>query len=336
VLAQRPHLREHPYARRTHVIRLVHERRPRESLKLFYTDHFVLPLPEGHRFPMVKYSMLRERIGATGICEPWEMLVPRPASDVEILRAHEGRYLRRVAEGTLTQSEMRRIGFPWSERMVERSRRASGGTLGACLAALEDGFAANLAGGTHHAFADRGEGYCVFNDSAIAARAVQAGGFTERVVVLDTDVHQGNGTAAILRGDPSIFTFSIHGSRNFPFQKEESDLDVALPDGADDAEFLEALEDGLERALEASRAGLAIYLAGADPFEDDRLGRLSVSREGLAERDRIILESCRERGLPVAVTMAGGYARRVEDTVEIHFRSIERAASLANHKRASA
>jgi acetoin utilization deacetylase AcuC-like enzyme len=302
-------------------------------LKVFYSDRFVLPLPEGHRFPMVKYSMLRERVAAADICGPGEMRAPRPVTDGEILHAHTETYLRRVAGGTLTQREMRRIGFPWSERMVERSRRASGGTLGACLAALEDGFAANLAGGTHHAFADRGEGYCVFNDSAIAARSVQAEGLVERIVVLDTDVHQGNGTAAILRGDPSVFTFSIHGAMNFPFRKEESDLDVALADRADDGEFLEALETGLEKALEISRAELAIYLAGADPYDGDRLGRLSVSKEALAERDRLVLESCRERGIPVAVTMAGGYARKVEDTVDIHFQSIERAASLANHKR---
>ncbi|MCA1848087.1 MAG: histone deacetylase [Actinobacteria bacterium] len=305
-------------------------------MKVFYSDHFVLPLPEGQRFPMVKYSMLRERVATGGICEPEEMRVPRPVSDEEILRAHDGGYLHRVVEGTLSPKEMRRIGFPWSERMVERSRRASGGTLGACLAALEDGFAANLAGGTHHAFADQGEGYCVFNDSAIAARAVQAKGLVERVVVLDTDVHQGNGTAAILRGDPSVFTFSIHGARNFPFRKQESDLDIPLPDGADDGEFLEALEDGLEKALEASRAGLAIYLAGADPYEDDQLGRLCVSKEGLTERDRLVLETCRARGIPVAVTMAGGYARQIEDTVDIHFRSIERAASLVKGKGARA
>ena len=302
-------------------------------MKVFYSDHFVLPLPEGHRFPMVKYSMLRERVAASGICAPGELRVPRPVSDAESLRSHERGYLERVVSGTLTRKEMRRIGFPWSERMVERSRRASGGTLGACLAALEDGFAANLAGGTHHAFADRGEGYCVFNDSAIAARAVQAEGLVGRVVVVDTDVHQGNGTAAILRGDASVFTFSIHGAKNFPFHKERSDLDVALPDGAGDGEFLDALERGLERALEASRAELAIYLAGADPFGDDRLGRLSVSKEGLAERDRLVLESCRERDIPVAVTMAGGYARNVEDTVDIHFRSIERAAALLGAER---
>lgn len=297
-------------------------------MKIFYSDHFVLPLPEGHRFPMIKYSILRERVEASGICRPEEMIVPRPVSDAEILRSHQEVYLRRVVSGTLTEKEMRRIGFPWSQRMVERSRRASGGTLGACLAALEDGFAANLAGGTHHAFADRGEGYCVFNDSAIAARAVQAEGLVERVVVVDTDVHQGNGTAAIVRGDATIYTLSIHGAKNFPFRKEQSDLDLALPDGADDGEFLDALEEGLERALEESRAELAIYLAGADPFEDDRLGRLSVSKEGLAERDRLVLESCRERGIPVAVTMAGGYARNVEDTVEIHLQSIKRAATL--------
>jgi acetoin utilization deacetylase AcuC-like enzyme len=305
----------------------------RDGVKVFYSDHFVLPLPEEHRFPMVKYSMLRERVAKAGVCGPGEMRVPRPVSDAEILRSHEECYLQRVVDGTLTEKEMRRIGFPWSERMVERSRRASGGTLGACLAALEEGFAANLAGGTHHAFADRGEGYCVFNDSAIAARAVQAEGLVERVVVVDTDVHQGNGTAAILSGDPSVFTFSIHGARNFPFRKEESDLDVALPDGADDGEYLDALEGALEKALDRSGAQLAIYLAGADPYEDDRLGRLRVSKEGLAERDRLVLESCRGRGIPVAVTMAGGYSREVDDTVDIHFQSIERATTLLDMER---
>ena len=323
-----PFCQVRPYVGSDFVLRLPDDPRQRDNVKVFYSDHFVLPLPEGHRFPMVKYSMLRERVATAGVCQPGELHPPRPVSDAEILRSHESGYLRRVVDGKLTEKEVRRIGFPWSERMVERSRRASGGTVGACLAALDEGFAANLAGGTHHAFADRGEGYCVFNDSAIAARAVQAEGLVERVVVIDTDVHQGNGTAAILDGDASVFTFSIHGAGNFPFRKEESDLDVALPDGADDGEYLEALEDGLERALDGSGAGLAIYLAGADPYEDDRLGRLSVSMEGLAERDRLVLEACRERGIAVAVTMAGGYARRVEDTVDIHFQSVNRAATL--------
>jgi acetoin utilization deacetylase AcuC-like enzyme len=297
-------------------------------MKVFYSDHFVLPLPEGHRFPMAKYSMLRERVARDGICGPGELLTPRAVTDEEILRAHAPEYLERVVCGTLTDKEVRRIGFPWSEKMVERSRRASGGTLGACLAALDEGFATNLAGGTHHAFSDRGEGYCVFNDSAIAARAVQAAGLVESVVVIDTDVHQGNGTAAILRGDPTVFTFSIHGAKNFPFHKEESDLDAPLPDGAGDTEYLATLESGLEAALDAADADLAIYLAGADPFEGDRLGRLAVTKAGLAERDRIVLETCRERGIPVAVTMAGGYANEVEDTVDVHFQSIRRAADL--------
>jgi acetoin utilization deacetylase AcuC-like enzyme len=297
-------------------------------MKVFYSDHFVLPLPDGHRFPMVKYSMLRERVASDGICDPGELQTPRAVTDEEILRAHDPHYLKRVVSGTLSEKEMRRIGFPWSEKMVERSRRASGGTLGACLAALQEGFATNLAGGTHHAFSDRGEGYCVFNDSAIAARAVQAVGLVERVVVIDTDVHQGNGTAAILRGDPTVFTFSIHGAKNFPFRKEESDLDAPLPDGTDDTEFLATLEEGLEAALDATDAGLAIYLAGADPFEGDRLGRLSVTKSGLAERDRLVLETCKDRGIPVAITMAGGYAREVEDTVDVHFQSIKRAADL--------
>jgi acetoin utilization deacetylase AcuC-like enzyme len=299
-------------------------------VKVFYSDHFVLPLPEGHRFPMAKYSMLRERVARDGICGPGELRTPRAITDTEILRAHAPDYLERVVSGVLTDKEVRRIGFPWSERMVERSRRASGGTLGACLAALEEGFAANLAGGTHHALSGRGEGYCVFNDSAIAARAVQAAGLADRVVVIDTDVHQGNGTAEILRGDPSVFTFSIHGAKNFPFHKEESDLDAPLPDGADDTEFLTTLERSLERALED--ADLALYLAGADPFEGDRLGRLSVTKRGLAERDRMVLETCRNRGIPVAVTMAGGYARDVEDTVDVHFQSIKRAADLLEER----
>ena len=297
-------------------------------MKVFYSDHFVLPLPEGHRFPMVKYSMLRERVAGDGICGPGELRTPPAVTDEEILRAHDPDYLGRVVSGGLTDKEVRRIGFPWSERMVERSRRASGGTLGACLAALEEGFAANLAGGTHHAFTGRGEGYCVFNDSAIAARAIQAAGLAKRVVVIDTDVHQGNGTAEILREDSTIFTFSIHGAKNFPFLKEAGDLDAPLPDGADDTEFLTTLESSVEASLDAADAGLAIYLAGADPFEGDRLGRLCVTKPGLAERDRIVLEACKDRGIPVAVTMAGGYARNVEDTVDVHLQSIRRAADL--------
>ena len=302
-------------------------------MKVFYSDHFVLPLPEGHRFPMKKYSMLRERVERNGICGPGELRTPRATTDKEILRAHDPDYLERIVAGTLTAKEVRRIGFPWSQRMVERSRQASGATLDAARVALSEGIAANLAGGTHHAFAGRGEGFCVLNDSAIAARALLTEGLVEKVVVLDTDVHQGNGTAAILCEDPRVFTLSIHGEKNYPFHKEESDLDVPLPDGAGDGVFLAALVEALERVLDLEEWDLALFLAGADPFEGDKLGRLSVTKSGLAERDRVVLEGCRERGLPVAVTMAGGYARQVEDTVDIHFQTIKRASNVLRAER---
>lgn len=298
-------------------------------MKVFYSDQFVLPLPEGHRFPMKKYSMLRERVDEAGISGPGEMRIPHAVTDEEVLRAHDAGYLEKVVSGTLSRQEMRRIGFPWSEQMVERSRRASGGTVGACRAALEDGISANLAGGTHHAFAERGEGFCVLNDSVIAARTLQAEGLVGNMLVVDTDVHQGNGTAAILADDPTVFTFSIHGEKNYPFQKEKSDLDVGLPDGADDGVFLEALEPALEEALDRADASMAIFLAGADPYEGDKLGRLCVTQQGLAERDRIVLEACRQMGLPVAVTMAGGYCPRIEETVDIHFGTLKRAAEMA-------
>jgi acetoin utilization deacetylase AcuC-like enzyme len=294
-------------------------------VKAFYCDQFVLPLPEGHRFPMEKYRLLRERVVAAGIVAPEDLIVPHAATDEEILRVHDPEYLRRVVAGGLDKAETRRIGFPWSPAMVERSRRSAGGTIEACRAALEEGAAVNLAGGTHHAFRDHGEGYCVFNDAAIAARALRAEGRVERVVVIDCDVHQGNGTASIFEDDPSVFTFSIHGRNNFPFHKERSDLDVALPDGTADAEYLAALRDGLDRALAAARADLAIYVSGADPHERDRLGRLKVSRAGLLERDRRVLAGCRREGLPVAVVMAGGYNLDVAETVEIHLQTVTEA-----------
>jgi acetoin utilization deacetylase AcuC-like enzyme len=296
-------------------------------LKIFYSDHYVLPLPSGHRFPMAKYALLRKRVVEAGLGSA--LIEPRAATDAEILLAHDGAYFARVANGALSAAELRRIGFPWTEQAVERSRRSSGATLQACRAALEDGTAVNLAGGTHHAFRDRGEGYCLLNDSAIAALAMQAQGCARRVAVIDCDVHQGNGTAAIFAHEPTVFTFSIHGANNFPFTKEASDLDIALPDGTRDEAYLEALQQGLETALERARPDLAIYLAGADPYEDDCLGRLALSRDGLRRRDLFVLEALAHQGIPVAVTMAGGYARRIEDTVDIHFATVATAASLA-------
>jgi acetoin utilization deacetylase AcuC-like enzyme len=298
-------------------------------MRAFYSDTFVLPLPPEHRFPMSKYRLLRERVLAEGIVAAHDLIEADAATDAHILRAHDAEYLHRVQHGLMTDAEMRRIGFPWSPAMVERSRRSSGATIAACRAALTDGASVNLAGGTHHAFRDRGEGYCVFNDAAIAARAMQDERRVRRVVILDCDVHQGNGTAAILRDDPTIFTFSVHGAKNFPFHKEVSDLDIELPDGTTDDAYLLAVEEGVRRALAVSGADLAIYLAGADPFERDRFGRMKVSKAGLAERDRLVFSLCRAAGLPVAVAMAGGYAPDVTDIVDIHTQTVREAAAYA-------
>lgn len=297
-------------------------------MKLFYADHFVLPLPAGHRFPMEKYARLRARLLEAGRFDADDFRVPDAASDTEILRAHDASYLQRVVRGTLEADAQRRIGFPWSEAMVERSRRSAGATLAACRTALAEGCAANLAGGTHHAFRDRGEGFCVFNDAAIAALAMRAEGRVERVAIIDCDVHQGNGTAAILANRPDCFTFSIHGARNYPFEKETSDLDVELPDGTGDDTYLTALQAALGTVFARGKPDLVIYLAGADPFEDDRLGRLKLTKAGLTERDALVFEAIRKRGLPVAVAMAGGYARQIDDTVAIHAATIETARRI--------
>ncbi len=297
-------------------------------MKVFYCDHFVLPLPPEHRFPIQKYTLLRQRVMAANQGQ-FELQVPVAARDEEILLAHEAAYLQRVVSGTLSARELRVLGLPWSPQLVERSRRSSGATIAACRAALEDGAAASLAGGTHHAFAYQAQGFCVFNDSAIAARAMQRQGRVGRVIVIDCDVHQGNGTASILAADPSIFTFSLHGQKNFPFRKEHSDLDIELPDGSGDDAYLEALENGLHATLPCAQAELAIYLAGADPFAGDRLGRLAVSKAGLAARDRLVFEHCARRGMAVAVTMAGGYAEKLDDVVDIHFQSVVQAAAYA-------
>ncbi|HEX6850680.1 MAG TPA: histone deacetylase [Candidatus Polarisedimenticolaceae bacterium] len=294
-------------------------------MKAFYADTFVLPLPPGHKFPMAKYTLLRERLIQERVLEPSQLHLPRAATDEELGRAHDPEYVRRAREGLLTDSEMRRIGFPWSPGMIERSRRSAGGTIEAARAALEDGVGVNLAGGTHHAFRDRGEGFCVFNDAAVAARAMQAEGRARRVVVIDTDVHQGNGTAAIFRGDPTVFTFSIHGAKNFPYRKEQSDLDVALPDGTGDDAYLEALDRGLGEAIGRANADLAIFLSGADPHEGDRFGRLKLTKAGLRERDRRVFAAVRAAGLPVAVAMGGGYGRDVHDTVDVHVGTVREA-----------
>jgi len=298
-------------------------------VRIFYCDQFRFPCSSRHYFPIRKYTLLREAVVAADLVSPDELIVPQPATDEQILRAHDLEYLQRVKRGQLTDRELRRIGLPWSPELVVRARHSIGGTIAACRAALQDGISVSLAGGTHHAFRDHGQGFCLFNDSIIAARAMQAAGRARKAAILDCDAHQGNGTAAIAADDPTIFTFSIHNEQNFPLHKELSDLDVGLKEGTRDETYLEALERGAREALEAAGADLVIYLAGADPYEDDLLGRLSVSKAGLAERDRLVLELCRQASVPAAITIAGGYARRMKDTVDIHLQTVRIAASKA-------
>lgn len=298
-------------------------------MKIFYCDTFTLPLPPRHRFPIRKYARLREAVTTAGLAALEDIAPPAPATDQQIRRAHDADYLERVKTGDLTPMEIRRIGFPWSPALVARARCSAGGTIAACRAALADGIGVSLAGGTHHASRSQGQGYCIYNDSVIAARAMQAEGRAAQVVILDCDVHQGNGTAAIVAEDPTIFTFSIHSQQNFPFHKERSDIDIGLADGTGDAAYLAALKEGVERSLDRTSADLAIYLAGADPYEGDLLGRLALTKAGLAARDRWVLQRCYQEGLPVAVVMAGGYARQVEDIVDIHLQTVRVAAEMA-------
>jgi acetoin utilization deacetylase AcuC-like enzyme len=305
-------------------------------MQVFSNDRFSIALPAGHRFPMPKYRLLRERVEAElphlRLCEA------DAATDGELALVHTPDYVTAVAEGTLSTAAQREIGFPWSERMVERSRRSVGATIAAARAALAEGVSAQLAGGTHHAGADKGSGYCVFNDVAVAARLMQAEWHRRhrrllRVWVIDLDVHQGNGTAAIFRDDPTVFTLSLHGAKNFPFRKEPGDLDVELPDGCGDAEYLAALDGALAEARQRQSAappGLAFYLAGADPHESDRLGRLALTAAGLAERDRRVFQHLATNGVPVAVTMAGGYGQDIAVTVGIQLETV-RSALAAWH-----
>lgn len=297
-------------------------------MRAYYSDHFVLPLPPGHRFPMAKYALLRDGVRAQ---LPQVRLEEAPAaSDGELALAHTPSYVSAVREGTLSAAAQREIGFPWSERMAERARRSVGATIAASRAALDDGVAANLAGGTHHAQADKGSGYCVFNDVAVAARLMQAEWHRRRrqllrVAVVDLDVHQGNGTAAIFRDDPTVHTLSMHGARNFPFRKEPGDDDVDLPDGCTDAPYLHALDGALARLAQVHAHqpfGLIYYLAGADPHEGDRLGRLRLTSQGLAARDARVFDLSRDWHVPVVVTMAGGYGHVIDETVAVHLNTV--------------
>jgi acetoin utilization deacetylase AcuC-like enzyme len=271
---------------------------------------------------MEKYSQLRDLVSKL---EGLELVEAPAVTDTQILYAHDPSYLIKILSGNLSAKEQQEIGFPWSEKMVERSRRSAGATLAAAKAALNEGLAANLAGGTHHAYRDRGSGFCVFNDSAITAKALQKEIHQKlKVAIIDLDVHQGNGTASILQNDQSIFTLSIHGENNFPFTKERSDLDIGLPNGCQDDDYLSALNQGLEK-LDVFKPDFIIYLAGADPHEGDRLGKLSISKDGMCQRDQYVFQYGLDRQIPTAFSMAGGYGREIQSTVDIHFQTIQTA-----------
>jgi acetoin utilization deacetylase AcuC-like enzyme len=289
---------------------------------------YTFPLPAGHRFPIAKYELLRQGVIAAGIAGG-AVHEPERITREALLRVHTERYVDAFTNGTLDDAEVRRLGFPWSLELVERAYRAAGGTMEAARAALDIGVAMNLAGGTHHAFPDRGEGFCVFNDVAIAIRALQHERLIERAAIVDLDVHQGNGTNAIFAGDDSVYTFSMHGRRNYPFTKVPGSLDVELEDGCGDDEYLSLLAAKLPGAIGAARPDLIIYLAGADAHADDRLGRLRLSADGLARRDVMVLDAAREVGIPVAVTIAGGYGRDIDVTVGIHLATARIAREFA-------
>jgi acetoin utilization deacetylase AcuC-like enzyme len=289
-------------------------------MKAFYSDHFVLPLPEGHRFPMAKYSMLRERL-ATELLG-LQMLEAPAATLGELALAHDPDYVKAVQTGTLSLQALREIGFPWTPAMAERSVRSVGASIAAARVAVKEGIAGNLAGGTHHASANQGGGFCVFNDIAVSARVRQMEHFrlTKRmlqVLVVDLDVHQGNGTASIFANDPSVFTLSIHGEKNFPFRKVESDLDVGLPDDCTDKPYLEALEGALDAVLSRFQPEFLIYLAGADAHEADRLGRLKITEEGMKARDQSVFDWAKVHQLPMIICMGGGYGRDLQTTVAV-------------------
>ena len=299
-------------------------------LQLYYTDHFVLPLPEGHRFPMSKYQMLRDEVSQYLDVVLEE--APLALLD-ELLLVHDFEYVNKVIQGQLSAAEQKEIGFPWSEAMVIRSRRSAGATIAASQAAWSRSVAVNLAGGTHHSYANKGSGFCVFNDAAIAARKMQKRFFNYyqrniRIAIIDLDVHQGNGTASIFKGDSSVFTFSMHGEKNFPFRKEESHLDIGLSDACMDDEYLDHLDRALHQIADTFNPEFVIYLAGADPYIGDRLGRLNLSMEGLGMRDHMVLQWCYTRKTPVAIAMAGGYGNCIEDTVAIHAQTIRKAIAF--------
>jgi acetoin utilization deacetylase AcuC-like enzyme len=293
-------------------------------LRLFYCDHYTIPLPAGHKFPATKYRLLRELLASEGLFQ----MEAAPLAELEtITLAHDREYVRRFLEGALDPLAMRRIGFPWSEELTRRTLASLGGTLAAADDVIARGFGGNLAGGTHHAFRGEGAGFCVFNDIAVAILALRRSGRAGRAAVIDLDVHQGDGTAAIFQDDPAVLTISVHGRNNFPFRKQHSCLDIDLADGAGDAAYLIAVESVLPRVF-AFHPDVVFYQAGVDGLAGDRLGRLAVSLEGLKSRDQLVMQACRAHAIPLVTTMGGGYAEPIARTVEAHSNTFRTAAEV--------
>jgi acetoin utilization deacetylase AcuC-like enzyme len=290
-------------------------------MRVFYSPYYYADIGEGHVFPIRKFELVRDRLLQEGTLKPADLAEPLPARVEDVLLVHTEDYITRLRSGTLTQREVRRLGLPWSKSLVRRSFLATAGTINAAKWALQNGVGSNLAGGTHHSFPDRGEGFCVLNDVAVAIRVLQKEGLASRFLIVDCDVHQGNGTAFIFKDDPSVFTFSMHGAKNYPLFKEESTLDVELPDKIGDAEYLQTLSQNLPRIF-THEPDIVFYLGGADPYEKDKLGRLNLTIEGLRRRDEIVLEYAKAHSVPIVTTLSGGYAQDISDTVEIHCNTI--------------
>jgi acetoin utilization deacetylase AcuC-like enzyme len=296
--------------------------------KLVYDDRYDLHLGE-HVFPSQKYKLVRQSLLKDSVAEVGDFIAPEPACDEDVLRVHAPEYVRKLKTGTLSYMELMRLEIPFSPELIDAVWMAAGGSILAGRRALDDSVAVNIGGGFHHAFADHGEGFCVIHDVAIAIRRLQAEKTIATAMTIDTDVHQGNGTAAIFVNDPTVFTFSIHQANNYPYPKPPSNMDIELPDGTGDEDYLARLESHLVRAFEEFPPDLIFYLAGADPYREDQLGGLALTLDGLRRRDRLVFEMARRRGIPVAVTLAGGYARHVEDTVRIHVNTIVEAREVA-------
>ncbi len=293
-----------------------------------YSDRYSIDLPPHHTFPIQKYRIIREKLLAEATLNPDDLLEPSLIAPTDAYLVHTQEYWEQLTSGTLPANAIRRMGLPWSEALVRRSRASAQGTLTAARIAIRDRVAVNLAGGTHHAFPDRGEGYCVLNDIAIAIRCLQRDAWMQRMAILDCDVHQGNGTAAIFAKDPDVYTFSIHGGNNYPLVKVPGSLDIGIPDGTGDEKYLSVLKPVIPKILAEFRPGMVFYLAGVDPHERDRLGRLRLTHEGLRRRDEFVLRACRDAGIPVAVTLAGGYGKDIQDTVEAHCNTVRTARSV--------